>query len=175
MGLFDQILNAVQNPNQEASPNQLGNILGTVQQLSNNYGADPATTQVALSILGNYVRSSLQNVRDQSGQDQAQAIVNNYAGTTPNPQAVQSLFTPNQVGQIADVIAQRTGLNSATIQAMIPILVPLVLNFLKTGTNVQNPQAGSNPVLNSFLDADGDNDVDLGDALSLAGRFLNQR
>jgi hypothetical protein len=54
-------------------------------------------------------------------------------------------------------------------------LVPLVLNLLKTGSNAQNPAQGSNPVLNTFLDADGDGDVDITDAMSMAGRFLNQR
>jgi hypothetical protein len=66
-------------------------------------------------------------------------------------------------------------LNNATVQAMIPVLVPLVLNLLKTGSNAQNPAPGSNPVLNTFLDADGDGDVDITDTISMASRFLNQR
>jgi hypothetical protein len=56
----------------------------------------------------------------------------------------------------------------------LPTLVPLALNFLKTGNSAQNPGNSSNSVLNSFLDADGDGDVDLGDALQMAGKYLNQ-
>ncbi|WP_445240813.1 hypothetical protein [Microcoleus vaginatus] len=52
MGLFDQILSAIDNPNQQASPNQLGNILGAVEQLSGNQGIDAGTTQLAMSVLG---------------------------------------------------------------------------------------------------------------------------
>ncbi|MDF0551958.1 hypothetical protein [Kamptonema sp. UHCC 0994] len=174
MGLFDQILGAIENPNQQASPNQLDNIVGTVQQLGNNYGVDLGTAQMAVSMLGGYVRSALQDVRSQSGNSQAEAIVNQYSGTTPNIQAVQSLFNPNQVTQIAQAIAQRTGIDEGTIQAMIPVLIPLVLNLLQMGSNAQNPQSGQNSLLSSFLDADGDNDVDIGDAMMLAGRFLNQ-
>ncbi len=175
MGLFDQILSAIDNPNQQASPDGLGNILGAVKQLSSNQGVDAGTTQLAMSVLSGYVRSALQDVRSQSGEAQAQQVVNQFSGTNPNPQAVQSLFGNNQLIQIVQDIAQRTGLNNATVQAMIPVLVPLVLNLLQTGGNAQNPAQGSNPVLNTFLDADGDGDVDITDAMSMASRFLNQR
>ena len=58
---------------------------------------------------------------------------------------------------------------------MIPVLVPILLNLLQTGGNAQNPAQGQNPVLNTFLDADGDGDVDITDAMLMASRFLNQR
>ena len=174
MGLFDQILSAIDNPNQQASPNQLGNILGVVQQLSGNQGVDAGTTQLAMSVLGGHVRSALQDVRSNSGDAQAQQVVNQFSGTNPNPQAVQSLFGGGQLMQIVADIAQRTGLDNTTVQAMIPVLVPLVLNLLKTGGNAQNPAQGGNPVLNTFLDGDGDGDVDITDAMSMASRFLNK-
>jgi len=56
---------------------------------------------------------------------------------------------------------------------MLPILVPLVLNLLQTGTGVQS-QGGANPVLNAFLDADRDGDVDIADAMQMAGRYLSR-
>ena len=174
MGLFDQILGAIDNPNQQASSNQLGGILSAVQQLSGNQGIDAGTTQLAMSVLGGHVRSALQDVRSQSGDTQAQEVVNQFSGTTPNPQAVQSLFGASQLTQIVADIVQRTGLDNTTVQAMIPVLVPIVLNLLQTGGNAQNPAQGANPVLNAFLDGDGDGDVDISDAMSMASRFLNQ-
>ncbi len=83
MGLFDQILSAIDNPNQQANPNQLGNILGAVEQLSGNQGVNMGTTQLAMSVLGGYVRSALQDVRSQSGDAQAQQIVNHLAAQIP--------------------------------------------------------------------------------------------
>jgi len=53
---FDQIVNAIDNSNQEASSGQMATILSTMQQLSDSYGADPSTVQSVLSIVGNYVR-----------------------------------------------------------------------------------------------------------------------
>jgi hypothetical protein len=74
---------------------------------------------------------------------------------------------------MAQQISSKTGLNFQQIQQMLPILVPLVLNFLKTGNNTQNFAAG-NPVLNSFLDADGDGDVDMADVMNMASRYLSR-
>jgi len=35
-------------------------------------------------------------------------------------------------------------------------------------------QGGANPVLNAFLDADRDGDVDIADAMQMAGRYLSR-
>jgi hypothetical protein len=179
MGLFDQILSAVNNPNQQASTDQLGTILNTVQQLSNRQGLNPSTTQTAISVVGNYVRSALQQQRNNGGNARAEAIVNQYGGTSPNTGALEALFSPNQQRQVADAVAQRTGISTDQVLALLPILVPIVLNLLKQGSsrtaNAPAANSGANPVLNTFLDSDGDGDIDVGDAMSLAGRFLNQR
>lgn len=173
MGLLDQILGAIDNPNQQASTGQLAQIMNTVEQLSGNYGTDPSQMNSAFSIVGNFVRSALQQKQAVQGQGEAQAIVNQYSGSYPNPQAVNSLFSSQQINSIVDAVAQRTGLNAGMVQQMLPILVPLVLNFLKTGTQTNNTQAG-NPVLNAFLDADRDGDVDIVDAMQLAARHFNR-
>lgn len=173
MSLFNQIINAIDEPTQVASSAQLGDILSTVQQLSNNSNTDPSTIQSVLSIVGNYTRSALQQKRDNEGNQQAQAFVNQFGGTNPSTQAVQLLFNAPQIQQISQEAERRTGLSAGTIQLMLPILVPLVLKFLQTGASTQNPQ-GSNPVLNTFLDADGDGDVDIADAMQMAGRYLGK-
>lgn len=175
MGLFDQIVGALSDPNREASNTQLNDILSTLQQLTNHQNVSSQTTQTTLSVLGRYVRSALQQKRTNQGNESVQAFVNQYSGTGRNPQAVTSLFSPQQQTQIAEAISGRTGIDAATIESLLPALVPLVLNFLKTGTSTQNPQQDSNSVLDSFLDADRDGDVDVADAMRLAGQFLQNR
>ncbi|MBD2726376.1 DUF937 domain-containing protein [Nostoc sp. FACHB-892] len=174
MGLFDQILGAVANPNQQGSLGQLGGIVNSVQQMSDRTGTNPSTIQSVLSIVGSQVRSALQQKQATDGNQAAQTLVNQYAGTSPNPQAVNSLFSPQIQQQVAQVAAQRTGLDAGIVQQLLPLAVPLVLNFLKSGANVQNPQAGGNSVLNSFLDADGDGDVDIADAIQMASRHMQR-
>lgn len=175
MGLFDQILGAIDNPNQQASPNQIGNILGMVQQMAGSQGVDSNATQAVLSIVGGHVRSALQQQAASGGSGQAEAIVNQFGSANPNAAAVQSIFSPQQQQSVVQDAAQRTGLNAGTVQAMLPILVPIVLNLLKTGASNPGAQQQSNPVLGAFLDADNDGAVDIGDAISIAGRFFGQR
>lgn len=172
MGLFDQIITALNDPNQAGSNTQMSAILNTAQNLGNQLGLSPQTSQMVMSMVGSSVRSSLQEKRAHQGNDAVQNLVNQFGGTTANPQAVQMLFSPTQQQQLIQTISQHTGVNAATLQSILPIVVPLVLNLLKTGTNQQQPQAGSNPVLNSFLDADGDGDVDVADAMRLAGQYF---
>lgn len=183
MGLFDQILGAIDNPNQQANPDQLSAILNTVQETARSQGVQPSATQDVMSMLGGYVRSALQQQASSGGRGQVEAIVNQFGGTSPSTQALQAVFSPQQQQQVAQAIAQRTGINSTAILAMLPMLVPVVLNLLKSGasrtpngyaTQAAGAADGSNPVLNTFLDADGDGDVDIADAMSMAGRYLNR-
>ncbi|MDY6899337.1 MAG: DUF937 domain-containing protein [Cyanobacteriota bacterium] len=174
MGLFDQVLNAINDPQTRGSMNDIGGIINTVQQLSGNAGTDSSNMQSAMGIVGNFVRSSLQQKRVTEGEQQAQSIVDQFSGTSPNSQAVNSLFSGAMQQQVAQAISQRTGLDANMAMQMLPMLVPLVLQFLQSGTKTQNPQAGGNSVLSSFLDADGDGDVDISDAMGMASRYLGR-
>lgn len=172
MGLFDQIIGAVANPNQQGSLGQLGSIINTVGQISNSTGVDPSTIQSVLSVVGGQVRSALQEKQATDGNEAVQNIVSQFAGTSPDSQAVDSVFSPEAQQQVAEVAAQRTGLDAGIIQQILPLLVPVVLNFLQSGASAQNSHGGGNSVLNSFLDADNDGDVDIADAIQLASRHL---
>ncbi|NJN87375.1 MAG: hypothetical protein HC881_15050 [Leptolyngbyaceae cyanobacterium SL_7_1] len=176
MALFDQILSAIDNPNQQASSNQMGEILSAVQQLSSTQGANASATQTALSMVGGYVRNALQQQRASGGEAQVDAIVNQYAGTRPNPSAVQALFPSAQQQQITQAITDRTGLSPAVVQMLIAAAVPIVLNLLSSGATKSPTPGGTsnNSVLNVFLDSDGDGDVDMADTIAMAGRFFNQ-
>lgn len=170
-------MGAIQNPNAQANPNQLGSIVKTVQQLSQANQANPDTMQMALGIVGKYVRSGLQETANQQGGEAAaQRIVNQYSGTNPNAQVVNLLLSGSQVQQLVTEVTQKTGLPAGTIQALLPTLVPLVLQLLQGGTEKEQPgnetEQPSNSVLHSFLDSNDDGSIDLTDALKLASRFL---
>ena len=173
MSIFKQILNAIDNPNAEASTNQLSSILDTVQQLSSSYQANPSTVQSAMSIVGNFTKSALQEKRNQAGTAQVNQLINQFGGTQPSSQILSALFNSSQLQNMIQQISQRTGLDARQIQSMLPVLVPLVLNLLKTG-NERNSVQANNSVLNSFLDSDGDGDVDVNDAISMAYRYLGR-
>ncbi|MDX2097062.1 MAG: DUF937 domain-containing protein [Leptolyngbyaceae cyanobacterium bins.59] len=174
MGLFDQVLGAISNPNQQATPDQFGMILNTLQQVGGQYGVDPAMSQTLLSLVGQHVRSSLQQKQANGGREEVASIINQFNGVNPNSQAVQAVFSPNQEQQVAQDVAQKTGISAQSVQMLLPVLIPLVLNFLQSGASPQGSQGNNNPVLNQFLDSDRDGDVDIGDAMAMAGRFLSQ-
>ncbi|MDJ0620489.1 MAG: DUF937 domain-containing protein [Calothrix sp. MO_192.B10] len=161
MGLFDQILDAAGNASQLGDLAQIGSTLA-------NSGADSSTMQTALSVVGTQVRSALQEKQANEGTGAVQALVNQFAGTSPDPQAVTSLFSGAMQDRIIDTIAQRTGLDLSQVKHMLPMLVPVVLKFLKAGGS----QLGSNPILSSFLDTDGDGDVDMADLMKLASQYM---
>lgn len=171
MGMFDIIAGAIANPSTQGSSSQVSSIIGAVQQLAGGQGASSAVTPALMSTVGSFVRSSLQEKRQTQGNAAVEGLINQFAGTSPSIAAVQALFSQGQQGQVATAVAQKTGMNSQAILAMLPVLVPLVLNLLKTGSSKADAAAAGNPVLNAFLDSDGDGDVDLGDIIAQAGKF----
>lgn len=177
MGLFDQVMGALDNPNQRASTDQLGTILGAVQQLAGSQDTNTDTMQQLMSIVGQYARTSLQQTSQTAGRDQAEDMVDRYAGTDPSTDAMQALFSPQQREQLADAASRRTGLSRDAILSLLPIVVPIVLKLLQTGSSKTgvSRQNQPNSVLNVFLDSDSDGDVDMGDAIAMAGRFLKNR
>jgi hypothetical protein len=141
----------------------LVNIATTVKQLGNGVGADSSTMESVLSVVGKQIQSSLQAKQATEGSEAVQELVNQFAGTSANFEAVSSLFSPDSQAQLAEEATQGTNLDVNKIQQLLPTLIPLVFSFL---------QSGGSPLLNKFLDADGDGDVDIADAIKLASKFL---
>jgi hypothetical protein len=173
MGLFDGILSAIGNAEQLGSSDQLGSILDVVGQLSNTAQTDPAALQSAMSIVGNFTRTALQEQRNNGGEEQVNQIVNQFGGTNSSSEVVNMLFSNPQIQQIANEVESRTGINAQTVEQMLPTLVPLVLNFLKSGA-ASGSSITSNPLVQQFLDADNDGDVDLSDAMNMAQKYLGR-
>jgi hypothetical protein len=180
MSLFDALLGAIENPQQQASMDGLGSMVGAVQQLSGQNGLDPAMMQTVLSMVGGQVRSSLQDQNDSMGPDHVAGLVNQFSGMGANPSAVSALFGAQGEQQLAGQIAQRTGIDGNMIMALLPTLVPIALQFLQGGgaAPMQQQQGNAfagNPLINAFLDKNHDGGVDMGDAMNMAAQFLQNR
>lgn len=176
MSLFDAILGAVNNPNQQASADQLGNLVGMVQQVSGEHGMDAATTQSVMSMVGNAVQSGLQDHSQANGIDATQNLVYQLSGGNTSQIAIESLIPPDIQRQVSSAIAAQTGLDAGMVQSMLPSLIPVVLGMLQSGAPQSGSQSsGSNPLLNMFLDANHDGNLDVGDAMGLAMKFMQNR
>ncbi len=171
MGLFDQIVGAIENPNQQGNVGELGNIVNTVEQLSSSTGTDSSTMQSAFGIVGNYVRSALQQKSDTEGHQATQDLVSQFAGTSPNPDAVNSIFSAGMQQEVANVLQERTGLDARLVEQFLPMAVPLILNLLHTGANTQE---GGNPILSTFLSANHDSGFNIASAIQMASQFIKR-
>jgi hypothetical protein len=186
MSFFDQILSAIEDPQQQASPDQLGSILGAVDQLSGANGIDPAMMQTVMSLVGGAVQSSLQEQQSSMGPDHVMGLLNQFSGTSHNPNALGAILNSGMQQQVASGISQKTGLDAGLILGLLPVLVPVVLNLINGGSSQpgggmgqampqQPATTGGNPLLNAFLDSDRSGTVDLGDALNMASQYLRNR
>jgi hypothetical protein len=192
MGLFYEILSSINDPNREGSVEQLGSIVNSVRQLADNYGVDASTMQTVMSTVGKQMRSALKQESSegtqqlggllgniagggigQLGQGQLGNLGNLVGGSNFNMAAIESLIPAQLRQQMVLSIAQKTGMNLDSIKDMLPTLIPTVLNLLKMGASNSGAPNINNPLLQSFLDSDGDGDTDLGDVLKFANRFLN--
>ena len=199
MGLFFDVLSAVNNPNQQASVGQLGSLVNSVQQLSSQTGMDSATTQNVLSAVGQFVQPALQQQGAAMGGQQLSNMVGQIAsagalgglmgggqgGNNPlgglmgqvagggGAAMLQGLFPAAMQQEMAQVVAQKTGLDPAMIQSMLPALIPVVMNLLHMGATKPGAPGGGNPLLSAFLDGNHDGSTDLGDVMNFATRFMN--
>jgi hypothetical protein len=173
MGLFFDLLSAINNPDQKASVGQLSDVTNTIQQLASNNGIEPSTMQMVLSSLGGALRPAL---RQQAATGNLDGLMGLSGMGTATGGGLSSLLTPQLQQQLVQAITQKTGVDTSTLQAMLPALIPVVMQILNMGTSTSGRAASnplSNPLLKSFLDSDRDQDVDLGDVFKFGSRFLN--
>lgn len=172
MGLFFEILSSINNPNQQGNVSHIEYVVNTVNQLSANRAVDASKMQSIMSTLGNLLRPVLQQKRSLADSD-LESLMNQVIGAGGNVSALPSLIPPQVQEQMIQSIAQTSQLNTNQIQTALPILISCVINLLNMGASKPGFQGGRNQVLNAFLDADKYSEVDLGDVMKFATRFLN--
>lgn len=174
MGLFFEVLSAINNPNQKATIEQLGSMVGSVQQLATDKNIDASTMQTVMSTVGSFLRPALQQQKNLGGMDQLQNLIGQVAGGGAGGGLgmLSSLLAPQLQGQIVEKLAQITGLNPSVLEGVVASVLPGVMSLFNMGASFPGTKT-ENPLLASFLDSDNDKDVDLGDVLKFANRFIN--
>lgn len=171
MGLFDQVMKAVADPSRQASASQLTQILGSAKQVAQQNNADSDNMQKAMSVIGGFVRSSLKDKRQSEGDDAAEKLIEQ--GAANGAAVIPQLFNNAQMLEMVSAVTNKTSFNSNQVQGMLPTLIPLVMQFLSSGNAKAGlAAAGKNPILTAFLDGDGDGDLDMGDMLGMASKFM---
>lgn len=166
MGLFFDVLSAINNPNQQGSVAQLENITRTMQSLATSQGLDANKMQSILAAAGGMIGPAMQSRQGNlPGENQIGNLLGQITGTGAPATALSSLFPPQVQQQLIQGVAQKAGINASTVQGMLPTLLPAIMGLLNMGSS----GGGTNSLLTSFLS--GNND--LGEVFNFANRFLN--
>ncbi|MBI4782446.1 MAG: DUF937 domain-containing protein [Oscillatoriophycideae cyanobacterium NC_groundwater_1537_Pr4_S-0.65um_50_18] len=168
MGLFFEILKAINNPEQQGNLDQLGSIMNTVQQVGATRGINASTLQTVLSTLSGMIRPALQ--QSATSPSSLENLVTQLGSGNSGTALLASFLTPQLQQQMVQAIAQKTGLSASTLQALLPGVIASAIGFLGMGASKPGV-GGSNSVLSAFLDGDGD--TDLGDVFKFSGRLLS--
>lgn len=178
MGLFFEVLSAINNPNQKATIEQLGSMVSSVQQLATDKNIDASTMQTVMSTVGGFLRPALQQQKNLGGLDQLQNLIGQVTsggGATATGGSLgmlSSLLAPQLQGQIVEKLAQATGLSPSVLEGVVASVLPGIMGLLNMGGSFPGAKT-DNPLLVAFIDSDNDKDVDLGDVLKFANRFIN--
>jgi hypothetical protein len=168
MSLFFDVLSSINNPNQSGSVEQLASITRGLQQVSSQHGVSSSSMESVMSALGPVLGGALKT--QGGGGAQLQDMIGQVASGAASGNPLQSLLTPQIQQQLAQAVAQKVGISGTTVQAMLPALLPIVMQLLNMGKS-RSGVAGSNPLLNAFLGGSAGS-TNLGHAMKFANRFL---
>lgn len=171
--MFFEMLSAINDPNKQGNVDQLSQITSSVQQLAKSQGVSNDQLGSMMSALGGALKPTLKDQSTQLGGNQLGSMLSQLTGGG-NASGLQSMIPPQIQRQLAETIAQKTGMNATMVQAMMPQLLNAAMGMFKMGADKPGASAlGGNPLLNAFLDSNRDGSTDMRDALKFAGRFLN--
>lgn len=174
MSLVFDLLSSINDPNKQGSIEQLSSTMGSIQDVAKAGGMSPDAMQGVMSTLGSALRPAMkQKAAMPGGGSMLEGMLGQMMGGG-NTNALSSLLSPQMQNQLVQTVSQKTGLPSPMLQAAMPGLLQSAMGFFNMGASKPGvASAGMNPLLKSFLDSDNDSDVDLGDVMKYAGRFLN--
>jgi hypothetical protein len=102
-----------------------------------------------------------------------QQTVSNLSQPGAGLQEIENLFGQDRFNSLIGEIGKRTGLDPQLILQFLPVLIPVVMKLLATGTHQTDPKA-PNPVLNNFLGSSQSGGALLNEAFQLASQFLRR-
>lgn len=183
MNLFDAVSEALADPERETAPSDVEKFAGLLKGVlgASPEGGEstppeiikPDQTQAVVGVLGSLLKNALTEKKAATGPAGIEDTLQQLGSGSGAVDILKNILGAGKVDAGIQQAGEKSGLNPQTIMAMAPVLMPVVLKLLKSGQKKSDATASAdNPVLNAFLDSDRDGDVDLADALRLAGGYL---
>jgi hypothetical protein len=171
MGMFFEMLSAINDPHRQGSIEQLSGIMSNIQNVQSQENIDPATMQRVMSAIGPSIQTAL--TQQPNTGNFVGDVLKQLAGAGGNSSAIQALFTPQLQQQMFDRVAAKTGMSRNRVQSFVPILLPLVCQFFNLGVGKPGMNGKhENSIVSAFMNAGQGTGGDLGEVFKFANRFL---
>lgn len=164
MLLPELIARAVRDPMTQGNPGEMHRLLDLVEALPAQLGTTPGAVRELIADVACALREALRRERERLEDEELTALVRRHSGLAPDPAAVAALLSSEQVSGLGEKASADTGLDAAQVAGALPLLVPLVLALIDTGSACRPGEQRPNDVLEAFL---GEDAVDVGEALRL--------
>ena len=171
MSLFQAIIDSIANPQHAGSNSDLQGLMNLAQLIPGVQDTEQHVKPI-LDVLGPHLQDALNNQQQTQGQAATQQTVANLSQPGIGVPELQNLFGADRFNSIIGEIASRTGLDQQVILGALPIVVPIIMKLLASGTNQSDAQA-PNPVLNNFLGGQNGGAL-LTEVFNLASQFVKR-
>lgn len=188
MNFFDVLVSSIQDPQAGTQKSDLQGLLGaltgaTSQSVSPQMPAGAA--EGLAGAIGNFLKPALREAGQSGGIQGIDALLGSLKQDANSPQQLERTIGRERMQQMVNNAQQKSGLSPGMIMSMLPVVLPAVVSLLQSGARSGASAAqtsatagdplgalASNPLLKSFMDSDGDGDVDMTDLVAMGSKFL---
>lgn len=188
MNFFDILVSSIQDPNTGTQKSDLQGLLGALTGATAQTAPAqmPAGTAEGLAgAIGSMLKPALREAGQSGGMEGIDALLGSLKQNANSPRQLEQTLGRDRMEQMVGRAQQKSGLPADTIMSMLPVILPALISLLQSGSRSGAPSAqagatagnplgglGSNPLLQSFMDSDGDGDVDMADLVAMGSKFL---
>lgn len=187
MNFFETLVASIQDPETGTQKSDLQDLLGALTGASRD-NASPlpsGATEGLAGTIGSMLKPALREAGQSGGMEGIDALLGSIKQNANSPQQLERTLGRERMEQMVGRAQQKSGLPPDTIMSLLPVILPALVSLLQSGSRQGTParQTGAaagdplgalanNPLLKSFLDSDGDGDVDMADLVATGSKFL---
>ena len=188
MNFFDVLVSSIQDPQAGTQKSDLEGLLGALTGATRQGAPSQMPSGAAEGLagaIGNVLKPALREAGQSGGMQGIDALLGSLTQNANSPQQLERTIGHDRMEQMVNKAQQKSGLSPEMIMSMLPVVLPAVVSLLKSGARSGAPAAqtgatagdplgalASNPLLKSFMDSDGDGDVDMTDLVAMGSKFL---
>ena len=187
MNFFDVLVSSIQDPQAGTQKADLQGLLSALTGTpGQSFGTVPAgAAQGVAGAIGSFLKPALREAGQSGGMEGIDALLGSLKQNAGSPQQLEQTLGRERMAEMVNKAQQKSGLAPDAILGMLPAILPAVISLLQSGARTGTPSAqsgatagdpmgalASNPLLKSFMDSDGDGDVDMADLVAMGSRFL---